>query len=286
MQLYAAMVKSRMIAERTAELARQGKLPHHWGNEIGSEATLAGITADLRLDDTVSAPGNRLLLSVIDGISLKEVLGSIADPVNGHGLSVSGQNWNLRPEKNGHSARIASDRSLKLDFSAATEAAEAHKAANDGKIALAFFKDPGASDLRGKRLKLVSSRNLPMVLFCHYSSEGHQERFLPSRERITVANDALAFGVARIAVDARDVLAVYRVASESISRARQRRGPTLIECIDQGPHARARISGPADPVRAMESYLRKKRILTSALNQQIESRFSMEIEAATSFLVN
>jgi TPP-dependent pyruvate/acetoin dehydrogenase alpha subunit len=107
------------------------------------------------------------------------------------------------------------------------------------------------------------------------------------------ATEALAFGMARIAVDARDVLAVYRVASESISRARQRRGPTLIECIDHGLPApvgtRVAERGPSsivDPVRAMESYLGRKRILNPTLKQQIESQLRKEIETATMHLEN
>ena len=41
-QLYSAMVKSRLIAERTTELAQQGKLPQDWEIGAGSEATLCG----------------------------------------------------------------------------------------------------------------------------------------------------------------------------------------------------------------------------------------------------
>ena len=293
MQLYAAMVKSRMIAERTAELARQGKLQHDWGDETGSEATIAGIAADLRLDDTVSAPGNRLLWSVIEGIPLERVFGPISAPLKGNLGSGPGQNGNLSAGKNGHSAHMPLTGALGIDLSAATQAAAAHKAANDGRIALVFIKDPSASDVPDKQLQFVSRRNLPMVLLCHFGSEERQRNFLSPRGRMNGAIEALAFGIARIAVDARDVLAVYRVASESISRARQRRGPTLIECIDHGLPAPAgtRVAerGPSsvvDPVRAMESYLGKKRLLTAALKQQIESQLRREIDAATAHLMN
>jgi TPP-dependent pyruvate/acetoin dehydrogenase alpha subunit len=293
MQLYAAMVKSRMIAERAAELARQGKLPHDWGNETGSEATLAGIAADLRLDDSVSAPGNRLLWSVIQGIPLEKFFEPVSAPLNDNGRSVAGRNGNLSAGKNGHSAHLALTGALGIDLSAATQAAAAHKAANDGRIALVFLKDPAASDVPDKQLQFVSRRNLPMVLLCHFGSEERQRYFLSPRGKMNGAIEALAFGIARIAVDARDVLAVYRVASESISRARQRRGPTLIECIDDGLPARVgtRVgergtSVIADPVRVMESYLGKKRLLTAALKQQIESQLRREVDAATEHLMN
>ncbi len=292
-QLYAAMVKSRMIAERTAELARQGKLPHEWESETGSEATLAGIAADLRLDDTVSAPGNRLLWSVIQGISLERIFDPVSAPLNGNRRSVAGRNGNLSAGKNGHFAHLTPTGALEIDLSGATEAAAAHKAANDGRIALVFLKDPAASDVPDKELQVVSRRNLPMVLLCHFGSEASQQNFLSARRKMNGAPEALAFGIARIAVHARDVLAVYRVASESIFRARQRRGPTLIECIDEALPApvgtrvaeRSR-SVIADPVRLMESHLGKKTLLTAALKQQIESQFCREIDAATAHLMN
>jgi TPP-dependent pyruvate/acetoin dehydrogenase alpha subunit len=291
MQLYAAMVKSRMLAERTAEWVRDGKLPHHWGNEGGSEATLAGTTADLRPDDTVSAPGNPLLWSVIDGTPVGQGLGPIA--VLGHGPSAARQIGIVSAGKNGHSAHVPAPRSQGIDLEALTEAATAHKAAKDDRIALAYFRDPRASDVPGKQLRFVSRHNLPMVLLCHFSATEQQERFHSSREEMKVATEALAFGVARIAVDARDVLAVYRVASESISRARRRGGPTLIECVDHALPAppvtriaKRSLSDLADPIRAMESYLGKSRIPTAALKQKIESQFCLQIDAAMQHLMN
>jgi TPP-dependent pyruvate/acetoin dehydrogenase alpha subunit len=45
-------------------------------------------------------------------------------------------------------------------------------------------------------------------------------------------------------------------------------------------------SSVADPVRAMASYLGKKRILTASLKQQIEGQLCREIDAATKHLIN
>jgi TPP-dependent pyruvate/acetoin dehydrogenase alpha subunit len=162
---------------------------------------------------------------------------------------------------------------LGIDLSAATQAAAAHKAANDGRIALVFLKDPSASDVPDKQLQFVSRRNLPMVLLCHFGSEERQRNFLSPRGRMNGAIEALAFGIARIAVDARDVLAVYRVASGLPA-------PAGTRVAERGP------SSVVDPVRAMESYLGKKRLLTAALKQQIESQLRREIDAATAHLMN
>ena len=288
-QLYSAMVKSRLIAERITELAQQGKLPQDWEIGAGSEATLAGVTADLRPEDTLSAPGNRLLWSLVDGISLGSIFGSIAAPLNGNGRSAAGHNGNVSAGRNGSTSHVP--RWNGIDFSEAVQAAKAHKAAKDDRIALVFCKDQSTSDVSVKQLEFVSRHNLPLVLLHYFSPPDRRESSPSLRKSRSGSVEALAFGVPRIAVDARDVLAVYRVASESISRARQRRGPTLIECVDHGSTAvfgaaDRNQSAAADPVRAMASHLGKKRILTAALKQQIESQFCREIDAATKHLIN
>ena len=66
-----------------------------------------------------------------------------------------------------------------------------------------------------------------------------------------------------ITVDGSDAVAVYRVASESINRARMGRGPTLIECSawDTNPGRRRQTGRAArldDPIDAMETYLMGK----------------------------
>jgi TPP-dependent pyruvate/acetoin dehydrogenase alpha subunit len=288
-QLYSAMVKSRLIAERTTELAQQGKLPQDWEIGAGSEATLAGVTADLRPEDTLSAPGNRLLWSLVDGISLEGILGSVPAPLNGNGGSASGINGNLSALRNGSSSHAPGWTSI--DFSAAVQAAKAYKAAKEGRIALVYCRDSSTADVSGRQLEFVSRHNLPMIILCHFDLWDRQESSPLMRESRIGSVEALAFGVPRIAVDARDVLAVYRVASESIARARQGRGPTLIECVDHGLPADSgnvdhNQTAATDPVHTMASYLGKKRILTASLKQQIESQVYREIDAATKRLMN
>jgi TPP-dependent pyruvate/acetoin dehydrogenase alpha subunit len=67
-------------------------------------------------------------------------------------------------------------------------------------------------------------------------------------------------------VDACDVVAVYRVASESIAHARQGFGPTLIECRQwDGPDA------TRSPIMNMEKYLDRKGLFNKATKAEIVS---------------
>jgi hypothetical protein len=76
-------------------------------------------------------------------------------------------------------------------------------------------------------------------------------------------------------VDACDVVAVYRVASESIAHARQGFGPTFIECRQWvGPDA------TRNPILNMEKYLDRKGLFKRALRAETVNRFGVELDAA------
>ena len=73
-----------------------------------------------------------------------------------------------------------------------------------------------------------------------------------------------------IPVDGADVVAVYRVATESISHARRGNGPTLIDCL---PYC---IEGEPkdDPLRKMEVYLSHKGLFDPKLKSGTDAAFS------------
>ena len=70
-----------------------------------------------------------------------------------------------------------------------------------------------------------------------------------------------------IPVDDRDAVAIYRVAYESIEKARRGAGPTLIQCLrHRSLSTRNRAKDErADPVVYMEQYLRKRNLWSDDL---------------------
>jgi len=73
-----------------------------------------------------------------------------------------------------------------------------------------------------------------------------------------------------IAVDGNDVVAIYRVASEAIVRARKGHGPTLIVC---------RRWAAGDPLMNMEKYLIHKGLFNEQRKQQVAASLSRELDA-------
>jgi len=138
---------------------------------------------------------------------------------------------------------------------AAIGTALAYKTAANGKIAVVYGTDP---DPLQEAIHIASVHSLPIIFV--QQSTGDARRTLGNGHKTRNAKEAPAqtpwFPV--IAVDAHDVVAVYRVANESISRARLGRGPTLIEYQPFTLPSAKRNGRHADPVLNMEHYLRAK----------------------------
>ncbi len=89
------------------------------------------------------------------------------------------------------------------------------------------------------------------------------ERNDDERTQASIAAEAVDAGVIAIPVDAADAVAMYRVAFESLARARRRTGPTLILATHYEVEGQKRKTVNEDPVSRMKDYLRSKGIALS-----------------------
>ncbi len=140
----------------------------------------------------------------------------------------------------------------------ALHAAQASKRAKKGKIAVVF--PDGDSGFSEKDLQQASAKRLP-VLFVRRSSVLGEAFGVPDH------------GVPVIPVDGADVVAVYRVATESITHARKGNGPTLIECVFD-------LSEALDPIQKMEAYLTRKGLFREPWKLEAMARFMPLLDAA------
>ena len=151
-----------------------------------------------------------------------------------------------------------------------------------GHVVVVFLH--GDAEARGwnkEALELCCAEQLPVVLVDLHASDAH-ESLAGGDGAEALAN--FACGVPTIAVDGCDVVAVYRVASEALARARQDGGPTLIECL--GPEHEAMrdwdaAERPQDPIEAMENYLTRKGLMNAARKAEAIAEAERELSAAT-----
>jgi hypothetical protein len=237
LQLYATMLKCRLLEDR---------IRAEWGHLRGFGAARSGNPPPPRGREAAVA-GVLIDLHSDDTVAAAS-LDLIPRFVNGTPLTALFRT--LR-----RSISPSSQDSYTPYFSAS--AAVANHAQADKKIGVVFSGGDAEQRTWTEALRLASVHH-PPTIFVSWKS-----RKRPS----------LDFPV--MTVDACDVVAVYRVASESIAHARQGFGPTLIECLHwKGPDA------TRNPLVNMEKYLDRKGLFTRAMRAETRIGFGAELDAA------
>lgn len=231
--LYTAMLKCRLTAEAVDQMKQQ---------QCG-EAAYAAAVADLERKDTLHAGPSHALAGLVRGATIQRTIAALS--------------------RAGRVRKSAAD-----DLAAACVSAKRHKAAGKKAVAMVFIGDAAASVSAWKKSLMQAARRSLPVVFVSLRSEGETPAFLGSD---TIPAEGMAFGVPIITVDGNDVVAVYRVAYESLTRARQLSNPTLIDCLCL----------KEDGLDVMESFLHARSLLTPAQKRSIRTRLRKEVNAAS-----
>jgi TPP-dependent pyruvate/acetoin dehydrogenase alpha subunit len=158
--------------------------------------------------------------------------------------------------------------SLATQLVLATGVALAGKMEKSSRITVAFCGDlHPLPELCQEAMHFAGIHRLPILYVCWNS-----------RPDEDIALKTQACGFPCITVDGNDAVAVYRVASESITHARKGNGPTLIECVT-GPEDEP-ASSAGDPLLNMEKYLTRKGLFCQESKPQIAAGFGRELDAA------
>lgn len=242
-----SLISNEKLLALYASLLKCRKLSAHAG--FGRKASIApavAVASDLQAGDTLSANGANLIARLVRGTSLSRVL---------QGLSSE------RPQS---SAAI---------LKAAVRAARGHKAKRKKRIAVVFCNQPFAvMKLWHDCLREAAAKRLPILFVCWATANGEESESLAPVPRFP-----------SMVVDANDVVAIYRVATEAATLARRGSGPTLIICQPwQGSKGKKSDPADTDPVLNMEYYLARKGLPTAELKAKTNLEFARELRTAAS----
>lgn len=277
--IYVAMVKCRMLEQRAATLFQQGKLDADLHASSGREGCGVAVCVDLQPEDTVSIVCGDWIPGFVKGLSAEVLFRALSPRADGRSRSVAeeAQRQNiLLHEDDADQPEAVRERSEEL------------RAAKKPAIVAAFLPPgTGLPTQWQKVLSTAAAKKLP-VLFVRPGGNNGQAKAVSTRGR-SQAPQALFHGVPSIAVDAADPVALYRVAFEAITRARQGRGTTMLECAAlPANHSADSTANPAvlrpDPMASMEIYLKRKGIQPELYNRQAVGEFTHDLDLATRFL--
>ena len=172
----------------------------------------------------------------------------------------------------------------------------AHQIKKDGGVAVSYFGE-GASNQGGvqETLNLAACWELPLVFVCENSSPevqrmlGHEIDY-PQLSIERVSDRAAAYGMPGSSHDGWDVLEIYEVVGEAVRRAREGKGPTLLEFkVHQiEGNLEGRIEAEEDekvwcPIHNLKQKLVADGTLTPEIEERIRKEESAAVEEAIAF---
>lgn len=270
-ELYATMVKCRMLAQRMQS--------DHTGNRsgnsvLGFEAALVGAGAHLLSKDCITMEHSSFVASLIKGTPLHSILARNSEhQSNGAGVAVA-------PKHDGNAVAALSMQTV-LSLAAEMKRKNA--------VLLMFcMQNPETLTFDSAAMAVAATQKLPLVCLVESSLDSPLE--LPNQIASGPYIGADPTFYPRIPVDGCDVVGVFRVAQEAIRRAREGHGPAVIECLtarSMTAKNEAERNSPQylaqDPLTFMEQYLRRRNLWPDEWPQSIIDGFSRQLnEAATS----
>lgn len=260
-RMYSAMLKCRMMEER----ARDGKATLAYNVSTGHEAVVIGASIDLKPDDTIAVSRRNFAAHIAMGTSLKYLLKDT-------GANNSDESRaSLISCRRTLSGSISSAAFLADPFNLATGIALAHKLEKKSNVVVAFWdEDAALLDASREALKFAGIHRLPIL----YVTRGGPLDELGSRTHTALEEFSFVakdYGFPSILVDGKDVVAVWRAAQESIHRARNGVGPTLIEC---------QMESASFSLAHMQHYMTKRGAWNEGWKRQVVDQIDAEIAEA------
>lgn len=257
-ELYTNLLKCHMIERQAAFLIKRDKPALRRALIRGGEAVSVGVTADLLSGDSTVSLDDDVVPAMLADASLSSVLCLLK--------SGSGNNGRWPHAASGTPVGNLAQARLHASLGAALT----NKTTGNGSVAVVFGRE-GASTGWQNALHAAGLHGLPIIFVLR-----EQALRRVKRTRAKSAGDASPVGLPLITVDSNDVVAVYRVAHESIERARRGRGPTLIVGKTFQPENEGR-SGSS--ISNMENYLRSKGLIANGLKRKILSSLAEQLDA-------
>lgn len=295
-EIYESMLKIRLTEEKLIELHSEQlmKSPHHYYN--GQEAVAVGVSAALANDDYVFSTHRSHGHYIAKGGDLNKFMAEMYCKIDGCSRGKGGS-MHLIDTTVGH---MGSSAIVSGSIPIATGAGWAFQLQNKKNVAVSYFGD-GASDegVLYESLNFAALKKLPVIFV-------YENNFFASFSKVSarqaledIARRAESFGVPGRKIDGNNIIEVYNTAKEAVIRAKEGKGPTLIEATtyrfkghcggDDDIDPRLRTKEELDcwkekcPIKNFKDHLIKNNILTENMDKEIRQKLQKQIEKAVEF---
>ncbi|MDQ3250308.1 MAG: thiamine pyrophosphate-dependent dehydrogenase E1 component subunit alpha [Chloroflexota bacterium] len=234
--IYTRILRIRRFEEQVGKLFAQGQLPGFVHLYIGEEAVGAGVCAALRDDDTIISTHRGHGHVIAKGGDFNRMMAELFGKATGY-CKGKGGSMHIADFKIG---MLGACGIVGGGIPVAVGAGLSAYVRGTDQVSVTFFGDGAANEGSfHESLNLASTLHLPVLFVCENNQYGE---FTPAEKAMNikdVADRAQGYGIPGVIADGTDALAMYRVATEAVARARRGEGPTLIEAKThrRGGHA-------------------------------------------------
>ncbi len=291
-QLYRTMQLIRTAEEQLARCHARGLVHGACHTYVGQEAIATGVCAHLLKDDVVFSTHRGHGHALAKGLPAADLFGELFGRATGCSRGRGGSMHLFSPEI----GMMGTSGIVGPSILQAAGAGYSFSLRQSGQVAVAFFGD-GATNNGAfhEGLNLAAIWKLPVLFVCENNQFATEVPFSYSAGNPEVALRAANYGIAGVQLDGNDVLAIEAAAGEAVTRARQGRGPTLLECktYRTRPHSegmgdytyrtREEVAAWRErcPIRRLREVLIERGEATAAELEAIDAELAAEIDAVS-----
>ena len=221
------MLKIRRFEEKLNDLYAMGYIQGTIHLYIGQEAVSVGACAALKKHDYITSTHRGHGHFIAKGGEINRIMAEIWGLSEGY-CAGRGGTQHMADFSIGH---LGSNGITGGQIPIATGAALAIRMQGKEQVVLCFFGDGATNEgVFHESLNIASVWGLPIVYICENNLYAMSTPVGDAFAIEDIATRAAAYGMPGHIVDGMDVVEVKKVVGEAVDRARQGRGPTLIEC--------------------------------------------------------
>ena len=295
-EMYRIMVRIRTFDERVAKEFAAGTVPGAAHLYSGQEAVAVGACSNLSDRDFITSTHRGHGHLIAKGARTDLMMAEIFGKKTGYNKGKGGSMHITAPELGimGASGIVAGM------IPVAAGAALSAKMRGTDQVTICFLGDGATNSGRfHESVNLAAVWDLPVIYVVENNLYGESTSLSAVCKLKDLSVRAAAYGISGETIDGNDILLVRDTVGAAVDKARQGKGPSLIECKTYRQHGHFegdpqiyKPKGEAeawlkkDPILLFKDQLIKKKVMTQKTAEAIEQEIAAEIERAVQFALD
>jgi len=294
--IYETLNRIRFFEEAMLEQTYKGNSMGVTHPSDGQEAVPTGICAHLTKKDWIGSTHRGHGHCIAKGLETKKMMAEIMGKFTGNCKGKGGSMHIADFSKGLLGANAIVGASIPLAVGAALTAK--YQGKEKDSIGVAFFGDGASSQgVLHESMNLASIWKLPVIFACENNQYAEATPAWYAVSIDDIADRAASYNIPGVIVDGMDVFAVYDAAEQAVKRAREGKGPTLLELKTYRYHGHFHADQPEkyrtseeenswkkrDCIINFEKRVIKQKLIDKKRLDSIKKKIQKEIEDAVEF---